>query len=65
MTGYTSVKVRFLYENEKAVKVTTIHGEPAFIPKCAINCYVEGFNHRCDMVTYDVATCVARKKKLI
>ena len=27
MTGYTAVKVRFLYENEKAVKVTTIYGD--------------------------------------
>lgn len=65
MTGYTSVRVRFLYENEKAIKVTTIYGEPAFIPKCAINCYVENMNKRSDMVDYDVATCVARRKKLI
>lgn len=63
---YTEIEMRFLYENDQAVCLSTVDGEKTvFIPKCCINAYVDQSFRRTGLYIFEVLTCVLKKKKLI
>ena len=63
---YTEIEMRFLYENDSAVCLSTVDGnKTVFIPKKCINGYVDQSFRRTGLYIFEVLTCVLKKKKLI
>lgn len=63
---YTAINLRFLYENENAVKFTTVDGKKeVFIHKNCILNYSNTTLHRCGVYEFDILTCVLKRKGLL
>lgn len=63
---YTEIEMRFLYENDQAVCLSTVDGsKTVFIHKNCINAYVDQSFRRTGLYVFEILTCVLKRKKLI
>ena len=63
MSSYINIRCRFLYENDKAIKVfSDAFQKELYIPKVVIQNYSNGIYRRSDVIDLPILSCVAVRK---